>query len=41
MCIRDRYYTYKVKNGISEPFYEKFIMNMLGIIKTHDDNETK
>ncbi|MBX9866426.1 MAG: NAD(P)/FAD-dependent oxidoreductase [Burkholderiales bacterium] len=37
----EKYYTYKVKNGISEPFYEKFIMNMLGIIKTHDDNETK
>lgn len=37
----EKYFTYKVKNGVSEPFYEKFIMNMLGIMKTKDDNENK
>lgn len=33
----EKYYTYKVKHGVSEPFYEKFIMTMLGIDKTKDD----
>lgn len=35
----EKYYTYKVKHGVSEPFYEKFIMTMLGIDKTKDDNK--
>ncbi len=34
----EKYYTYKVKHGVSEPFYEKFIMTMLGIEKTKEDN---
>lgn len=34
----EKYYTYKVKHGVSEPFYEKFIMKMLGIMKTKEDN---
>lgn len=37
----EKYYTYKVKHGVSEPFYEKFIMKMLGIMKTRDDDQTK
>lgn len=37
----EKYFTYKVKHGVSEPFYEKFVMNALDIMKTKDDNDNK
>ncbi|AJI57558.1 pyridine nucleotide-disulfide oxidoreductase family protein [Francisella philomiragia] len=37
----EKYYTYKVKHGVSEPFFEKIMMRMLGISKVKDDEISK
>ena len=29
----EKYFMYKMKNGTSEPIYEKYIMKMLGIMR--------
>jgi len=37
----EKYFLYKVRNGTSEPIYEKYVLGSLGIHRTHGPKDSE